>query len=128
MYMCYTTFDLFSLHVQVQKSAVLQKTIDYIRYLENSNRKLREENKQLRTIIGSSQGNTRLRPLNEIIVLLPYTGTCNGYPLDSVGNSPLFQTESSGDEYHSTSPDVFLSVSGNYSPVHAPLLVVMVTG
>ena len=47
--------------VQVQKSAVLQKTIDYIRYLENMNRKLRDENRQLKTLLGGqSQGQSLL--------------------------------------------------------------------
>ena len=36
---------------QMQKSAVLQKTIDYINYLENFNRRLMEENKQLKTLL-----------------------------------------------------------------------------
>ena len=35
----------------MQKSAVLQKTIDYIRYLQNTNRRLMEENHRLKAIV-----------------------------------------------------------------------------
>lgn len=37
---------------QLQKSAVLQKTIDYIRYLEKNVKVLHEENQQLRQTLG----------------------------------------------------------------------------
>lgn len=37
---------------QLQKSAVLQKTIDYIRYLEKNVKILHEENQQLRQTLG----------------------------------------------------------------------------
>ena len=38
-----------SYHLQLNKSAVLRKAIDYIRFLQQSNRKLKQENLSLRT-------------------------------------------------------------------------------
>ena len=40
---------------QLQKSAVLQKTIDYIRHLENMVRRLTEENEQLKEALANSE-------------------------------------------------------------------------
>ena len=47
------SFSLSHSLTQMQKSAVLQKTIDYIRYLENTNRKILEENKKMKMILSS---------------------------------------------------------------------------
>lgn len=40
---------------QLQKSAVLQKTIDYIRHLESMVRRLTEENDQLKEALANSE-------------------------------------------------------------------------
>lgn len=44
---------------QLNKSAVLRKAIDYIRYLQQTNQKLKQENMALKV---SAQKNSRLRP------------------------------------------------------------------
>ena len=46
--------DFFPL--QLQKSAVLQKTIDFIRHLEATIRKLHEENRQLKEMLVKATG------------------------------------------------------------------------
>ena len=40
--------------LQLNKSAVLRKAIDYIRFLQHSNRKLKQENLSLRTAVHKS--------------------------------------------------------------------------
>jgi hypothetical protein len=89
---------------KMQKSAVLQKTIDYIHYLENCNRKLTEENKQLKTLLNGHQ--------NTCVGVKPSLNSSNGStsPINSWGDYS---------EGHPSSPDVFLS---DTSPGSSPPL------
>lgn len=53
--LCHCCFYHFFFFVQLQKSAVLQKTIDYIRHLENTIRRLSEENEQLKEALANGE-------------------------------------------------------------------------
>lgn len=85
---------------KLNKSAILRKTIDYIRFLQNSNARLKQENMMLKM---STQKNT-LRDL-----LAPTTTTNSPYPLPdnspppsdaSSSQSPVHSLPSSPDSYH----------------------------
>lgn len=47
---------------QLNKSAVLRKAIDYIRFLQQSNQKLKQENLSLRTAAHKSSESSRYCP------------------------------------------------------------------
>ena len=56
IFMFCSNFEILLLSsVQLQKSAVLQKTIDYIRHLENTIRRLSEENEQLKEALANGE-------------------------------------------------------------------------
>ncbi|KAL5459850.1 hypothetical protein EMCRGX_G033233 [Ephydatia muelleri] len=85
---------------RLQKSAVLQKTIDYIRYLEKNVKVLHEENQQLRQTLGKAPAGK----LNLTLVSAPNTP-----PSRQI--SP-HQSESEQDSGHPSSPeDLFTDMS-----------------
>ena len=56
---------LLHLTPQLQKSAVLQKTIDFIRHLEATIKRLQEENRQLKDMLAKATGQSRLAGYNQ---------------------------------------------------------------
>lgn len=67
---------LVLLFSQLQKSAVLQKTIDYIRHLENMVRRLTEENEQLKEVLANSELTLALSGCDGIVSVQFFVRVC----------------------------------------------------
>jgi len=105
---------------KMNKSAILRKTIEYIRYLQGQNVKLKTENIQLKTKMGlkiehtGSARNENLTPLgvNTGSLSPPYSNPSHSPCRQSVDNS-----DSGPEEFSSLSPDSVEHYSTG-SPVH----------
>ena len=66
-----TFFAPLLLSPQLQKSAVLQKTIDFIRHLESTIKRLQDENRQLKDMLAKATGQPRLAGYNQSPPITP---------------------------------------------------------
>ena len=60
--------------MQLNKSAVLKKAIDYIRYIQQTNQKLKQENISLKM---AAQKNSESKPFF-LVISSPFCGGCKG--------------------------------------------------
>lgn len=114
------THPSFFFPPQLQKSAVLQKTIDFIRHLEATIKRLHEENRQLKDMLAKATGQLRLAGYNQSPPVTPPSVS----PRSSVSGEDSAVPPSSPDcDSVSFCLNVFicpasLSCSSNYRVVH----------
>ena len=87
------------LFLQVNKSAILKKAIDYIRFLQNQNSRLKQENLQLRTSLSNTGKNVVILGRQQ-----HHLGTSDGIP--SPGSTGSDRKLSESDDGNCVSPQL----------------------